>query len=687
MLKLRKIIKSVMFKNFVLCFIGVFSIEVIFKLLGGYDLISWITFRIFISSIIIGLLVGLITSFMSSKINKIVLLVSIFIFSLYAFFQLGFYNFLGVYASFNAASQLGAVTDYIFDFIKSIPLLYLTIFVPVITIIIHMIFFENKINIPKLSNFKTNFYKISITIMLIFVFNFIYEQTLHLKFMKGTNQTTNLEELFYSSTSPTTSVANFGIIGFLYTDVNNKLFDHEIKTEIINIEKDEKDEVISREFDDSKWIALTENETDEKYKMVNNYLLNNPISDTNEYTGIFEGKNVIFVMMESVNDIILYEQYYPNFAKLLENGHYYENNYSPRNSCPTMNNEFSGITSIYSIYNMCSSNEYKYNVYPESVFNLFSDQNYNVVSMHDYTEGYYYRETIHPNLGSHKYYGVQDLNIEYSSEYKDWASDYEFALSAMDIMFKDYNAKNENFSLWLTTVSAHQPYTQDNNESLMYADLFENLSVSDEMKNYMSKLKVTDDLFGVLLERLEKEGILEDTVIVAYGDHYPYGLDEDEMSEMLNRSFDDYEADKVPMVIYNLGLEKEVKKDYTTFMNITPTIANMFNLDYDPRLYFGTDLYSEEYESRAVYSDGSWKNELAYYDAPTGKITYFTSSEYTEEELFYINTKISNDIKISEIIIKTDYFNYLGENLEEEKILANNESEEINELSNSGITR
>ena len=50
-------------------------------------------------------------------------------------------------------------------------------------------------------------------------------------------------------------------------------------------------------------------------------------------------------------------------------------------------------------------------------------------------------------------------------------------------------------------------------------------------------------------------------------------------------------------------------------MNIVPTIANLFDLEYDPRLYAGDDILSESYDNRVIFADGSWKDEKAYYNA------------------------------------------------------------------------
>ena len=63
-----------------------------------------------------------------------------------------------------------------------------------------------------------------------------------------------------------------------------------------------------------------------------------------------------------------------NFSVEVYESYYFENNYSPRNSCATGNNEFSAMTSLYSIYNNCTSNLYVNNTYPESIFNLFNNR-------------------------------------------------------------------------------------------------------------------------------------------------------------------------------------------------------------------------------------------------------------------------------------------------------------------------
>ena len=99
-----------------------------------------------------------------------------------------------------------------------------------------------------------------------------------------------------------------------------------------------------------------------------------------------------------------------------------------------------------------------------------------------------------------------------------------------------------------------------------------------------------------------------------------------------------------------------------------PTIANLFDLDYDPRLYGGIDLLSSDYPNYVTFPDGSWRNGDAYYDATSGKIKYFGDTTYTEEEILRINKRITNEIAMDNLAIKENYFKYLGKILKSDEV-------------------
>ena len=266
-------------------------------------------------------------------------------------------------------------------------------------------------------------------------------------------------------------------------------------------------------------------------------------------------------------------------------------------------------------------------------------------------------------MGSGKVDGAKDLGIKTASYYGEWPSDVEFFEKAFDIVLNDDSTAP--WMTWLTTVTSHQPYSNNSTYGELYKDDFKALGYSNSVSRYLSKLKVVDEAIGVMIDKLLEAGELENTVIVMLADHYPYGLNKSYISEIIDHELGDYEIEKTPFVIYNSSMNSKTFSEYNSYINLVPTIANLMNLDYDPRLYMGDDLLSDDYESLVVFADGSWKNEIAYYNASTSKIKYYTEATYTAEEIQRINTEIDLKISMSSKAIKSNYFKYLGEKLEE----------------------
>ena len=656
MLILKKISKYLY--NIIILTTSIFLIEIIFKLVNNQNLFNVSVIRILFSTIIISLIISYIELYLKNKTCKKLNLLIIFMISFYSILQVGFNNFLGVYISFNVTSQAGAVTSYIIDFIKSFYWYYYLLLFPFILLIVFYKLQERKIIKINVDN---NFNKLEKSLSLIsflLVFGFLYHVTISTNIFQNKLQIISNKELFKSASNPSLAIREFGSTMFFVLDIKNS-FVHD-DSEIIDNNKPNSNNNPS----DKKWQELIEKEENLTLNYLNEYFINNTKTGKNSYTGLFEDKNLIIIMMESVNDIFINEEMYPNFYKLLSSGYYFKNNYSPRNSCATGNNELSGMIGLYSIYNKCTANTYSNNIYPYSIFNLFNNKGYKTTSMHDYTEKYYQRREIHTNMGSGKYFDVDDLKLTYNTKDEEWASDEDFMKQVVNIL-KNYKEKDK-FMTWLTTVTSHQPYGSSTYGN-KYLYLFESEKYSDyniKLKRYMSKLKVLDDGLGVLLKGLEDQGKLDDTVIILYGDHYPYGLANNILEDALSYSIEEkYENERVPMVIWSNDLEATTYTEYTSYVNLLPTIANLFNLDYDTRYSTGQDLFSSDYQSITVFADGSWKNEIAFYNASNDNITYYTNKEYTIDEIIKINESVNNKIKYSNLAIQHNYFNYLYTNL------------------------
>ena len=663
--KIRKLWNNRILKNYVLLMVSFLIIEIIFRIIEQIPIIHYSSLRIFLGLNILALFFGYLLSFLPKIIAKVGNILLVLIASIYSVLELGFHNFLGVYASISTNTQLGAVTSYIKDFLGSFKWSYFLLFIPFILLVLYYILLDKKVNLdlPKYKKTKIVILKKLIPVVLLLSFSVLYYGSLKVPFMQDKTEASSAYEIFLKPTNASLAIRNFGILGYGLLDIKEYFFPGDV-THTIEIDPDsiqsEAKITVQSAIDNDTWLGLIEEETDEELNTLNKYFISNEASTTNEYTGLFEGKNVIVIMVESGNDILLNEEYYPNIARLMKNGYTFINNYSPRNVCSTGNNEMSAMISLYSINNNCTANVYQNNTYFESIFNLFKDANYNTNSFHDHYDEYYARDIIHKNMGSDAYYNAVDLDLDFKYSYGSWASDEELMENYLEYL-RDSDL-SKPFMSFITTVTSHQPYN-GSGYGKAYLDLFPE-EYPDELKYYMSKLKVVDNAIGILLEGLESLNILNDTVIVLFGDHYPYAIEPDTLN--LELDYDatlDSNADQVPLIIYNSQLEEKEFLQYTSYINLTPTLANLFNLKFDSRLYMGLDALSREYDSLVIFPDGSWKNANAYYNASTSKISYYTKNMYTDEEILAINSKVRLKLEMSSLAIRRNYFSYLNKSL------------------------
>lgn len=684
-------------KNSILYCIYVFLLEMIVRLNTSSHFFDAAVIRIMLSSIIIGLVCGLITSLFNYKAKKIVITVISAMMMIYTWVEINLFTYMGFFMGVGNAEQGTKITDYIKDFIGAstfrsylvvIPFIILMLFVWWLFKVFRMKKLEKTVYfIFKRENKLTRTLAILYSLLALTILVCTYYSTLRLSFLQNKHQAIKNTTLFLTSDNSNLSVSQFGVFAYGFSDVVVNLFNIDVSLDDIddsgvinstnnssnNSQVDNK-----RVIDDTYWQEVINNSTDKTFNKLNNYFINRKITPKNEYTGIFEGKNLIVILMESTNEIFINEKEYPTLYKLYNEGFSFRNNYSPRNNCSTGNNEMTSMTSLFTINNTCTANTYKNNVYPQAIFNIFNNKGYMTSSYHDYAEYYYARRTIHPNMGSMVYRNVNELKIPWSSVYEEWPSDVDLVKNA-----SPYFINQDKFMVYLTSVTPHQPYTVSSENGNKHLSEFDDYNYSTPVKRYMSKLKELDAALKELLDTLEANGKLDDTVIALFADHYPYGLTTKQINTVLPYDVTvNNEVDRTPMVIYNSAVKGEKIEKYTSILDLLPTLLNMFNMDYDPRFYLGTDIFSSD-GGRTVFADGSWQDEIGYYSATSGVFKNSGEATYTSEELLSINTEIQTRQKMSAIAIKTDYFNKLFKEINKIKEKYDNidasESEGVND--------
>lgn len=345
---------------------------------------------------------------------------------------------------------------------------------------------------------------------------------------------------------------------------------------------------------------------------------NKNISNGNNYNGIFKNKNLIFVMMESMDDWMVNEEITPTIYNMMQHGFNFNNHYSPGYvTGETANTEFIANTGMYPSINKLSPNyAYVDNSYPYSIANLFKKEGYITNSFHRSSGYIYNRENMHLSFGYSKYHSYWDMEID----------DKHMDLDSY-IIKNGYNKivlSNDKFMSFIITYSPHSPYTYDKIECTTNLDDIKNIYpdvVDEEYLCGFSAARETDNMFKLLLEKLENDNLLNDTIIVAFTDH-PNGIviGEDE-TEKLN---------KTKFFIYSSEMGSNQVDTITSSINILPTIINLFGID-NKYLYTGYDALNTN-EEYVIFSD------YTYYDG--NKISNL--NDYLSKKLQY-----SSDVLIS----------------------------------------
>lgn len=662
--------------NTIIFTLFIFSLELIVKINVNHStIISWSTIRILISSWAFGLILSLIMTLFNKTGKKIVTTVIAILLTIYFWVEINLNNYMGFFMGIGNAEQGTKITDYIKDFIAASEIISYLVIIPLIILLIYIWYLQKKLKIRKLNktiyfkfkieNPKRKAFTIIISLIILILTSMLYYATLKIPFMQNKTQSIKNTNLILSSSNANLSVSQFGILVYGTSDIIITTFDITPNIEDYDYVSgsDNKEEDNSREIDDTAWNNVIAEESNSTYNKLNNYFINREVTPKNDHTGIFKDKNLIVVLMESVNMIAINEKEFPTLYKIYNEGISFRNNYSPRNNCSTGNNEMTVMTSLFTINNTCTANKYRKNVYPEAIFNVFNNAGYTTSSYHDYSEYYYFRKIIHPNMGSGKYRDVNDLGISWSSKYEEWPSDVTLVEKSLP-----YFINEDKFMVFLTSVTTHQPYSVASENGDKHLDELTEYDYSTPVKRYMSKMKELDAALELLLQELEAAGELDDTVIALFCDHYPYGLTNKQLNEILDYDVNvDNEIDRTPMVIYNSATSKEEITKYTSIIDLLPTLLNMFDLDYDPRLYLGHDIFST-YDDRTVFADGSWQDAVGYYNSSSGKFTPKDETiTYTDEEILEINNEINIRQSMSALAIKNDYFNYLNKKITAEK--------------------
>lgn len=442
---------------------------------------------------------------------------------------------------------------------------------------------------------------------------------------------------------------------------------------------------------------------DEVARKIKQYYDENPVQHTNnKYTDMFKGKNLLMIHAESMQQFLIGmkfngQEVTPTLNKLSKEGMYFSNFYSQVGVGTSSDAEFTLTTSLMPATNgtvFVSYWDREYVALPK----LMRDQGYYAFSMHGNKGDMWNRTVMHKQLGYQRFYDKADYTID--DVIGLGLSDKSFFRQSIP-KIKTISEQHQNYYGTLIMLSNHTPFSDTDKygefpvtETVTKPNdlgVEEQVTVpymeGTDLGNYFKSVHYADAALGEFIDGMDKEGLLDNTVIVIYGDHdarlpkndyvrlYNYDPYTDTVKDETDPTYKpvdyyDYELNrKVPLIIWSKNDNKNIKQEVTKvtgMYDVLPTLGNMFGFSSPYAL--GHDIFSID-NNMVVFANGNWLTQDVYYNSQKQEFKLLNANAVITQDYIDKYDKIAGDkIDVSNGIIVYDY---IRKSEESQKVLQN----------------
>ena len=433
---------------------------------------------------------------------------------------------------------------------------------------------------------------------------------------------------------------------------------------------------------------------DKANKDFQDYFATKEKEEKNEYTNIFEGKNVIVIHGESMmtnamglkfND----QEVTPTLNRLSQEGMFFSNFYSQVSVGTSSDSELTFNTSLMPTKSGTAFVSYSNRNYI-GIPTLLKEKGYYTFSMHANNADFWNRRAMHNNLGYNRFYSKKDYEVLKENVIGLGLSDKEFFKQSIEKIEK-INQENEKWYGLLIMLSNHTPFSEVEKYGDFPVDIKEKVTKEDgteeeiiypymegtKLGNYFKSIHYADAALNEFLIGMDEKGLLDNTVFILYGDHdarlprsdynrlYNYDKENNTTLDKDNPNYKEYDSyqyelgRKVPFIIWtkdmkgsNLNFEN---KNVMGMYDVVPTIGNMLGFTNDYSL--GHDIYNIKDKNLVIFPNGNWVNNKLYYNSQKASYLPLTEEPISEEEIIS-NTEYTNKLlDISNNIIVFDLLN------------------------------
>lgn len=417
----------------------------------------------------------------------------------------------------------------------------------------------------------------------------------------------------------------------------------------------------------------------------------------NKYTNILDGKNIIFVHMESMQDYLMDLEFNdievtPNLNALAREGMFFSNFYPQVSTGTSSDTEFTLLSSL-----MPAASGTVFVSYYERNFNTIpkylTDEGYYTYSMHGNLSSMWNRNRAHPALGYQGLYFEESFNYTEDDVINLGINDKLFFQQAIPIM-EDIEQNYPNYMGTIITLSNHSPFTfiekygeYDLSTTYNYFNERTNLyetKTSDYLSgtpvgNYLTSVHYADAALGEFINYIKQSPYFDNTVFVFYGDHdakltrkelnylYNYNYEngelytEEDEEYVLYDSFAHELNKKTPLIIWTKNSELKYTFSgevdyYMGMIDVSPTILNMFGITNEYAL--GHDIFNIRDNNIITYPNGNYLTNMLYYNNSTGESNIINQNTVIDDD--YITDRKTYTEKLLDVSNAIIVYNLLN---------------------------
>lgn len=328
----------------------------------------------------------------------------------------------------------------------------------------------------------------------------------------------------------------------------------------------------------------------------------------NKYKGLYKGKNLLIIQVESLENFVIGQsvdgqEITPNLNKLLKNSLYFDQYYTQINEGTSSDSDLLVNTSVFPVRKGSTFFRFPYTTY-NSLPKLFNQHGY-------------YTSAIHPDNGEYWNWmeALNNMGFQKCIDAKSFKMDEVIFLGLSDGSFlrqvepKIAEQKNP-FYTFMITLSSHSPFEMP--PQYQYLKLPENIA-NTRLGGYFQSIKYTDDCLGKFLDKLDKSGVLDNTVVVVQGDHTSVHKYFNDQIKAIKPAQDWWLNNdlRVPLIIYSKGQQPETIHTIGGQVDLMPTVANLFGFEekeYSSTV-FGRDLLNTN-KNYVLLSNGEIRGDV-----------------------------------------------------------------------------